>query len=108
MDLKKRRGHITAELREMALRLLETGEVTQKQLAEEINVSERTLRKWRVAAREQHESEPLTPAERTELEELRRENRRLKEHAEIQKKFQAFVAKEEKQHTASSKRRRRR
>lgn len=96
MDLKKRRGHITAELRALAIRSLRKGEVSKRQLAEELGVTSRTLRAWLHAADNEENNAPLKKAERVELEELRREAKRLREEIEILKKFRAFSAKRKK------------
>ena len=93
MDLKRRRGHITAEMREMAVRSLRNGGVSRTQLAEELGVSTRTLRRWMIAAELEVNNKPLTKAERVELEQLRRDAKRLREENEILKKFRAFSAK---------------
>ena len=93
MDLKKPRANVTAEMREMAVRALRNREVTQTLLSEELGVSTKTLRRWLRAADSEENNEPLTKAERVELEQLRRETKRLKEENEILKKFRAFSAK---------------
>jgi transposase len=92
-NLKRPRGHITAEMRELAIRALRNREVTQKQLSEELGVSTRSLRDWLRASEREENNEPLKKAERIELEQLRRETKRLREENEILKKFQAFSAK---------------
>jgi transposase len=107
MDLKKPHGRITPELREMAIRALQEGGVTQKQLSEELGVSPRTLRRWLQESELERNNEPLTKAERVELEALRKETARLRLENDILKKFEAFVANRKKQSTASSKQRRR-
>ena len=93
MNLKKTRGHVTPELRELAIRMLRNREVTQVQLAEELGVSTKAMRRWLRAAEKEENNESLTKAERVELEQLRRETKRLKEENEILKKFRAFSAK---------------
>jgi len=80
-------------MRELAIRTLREGGISQRQLAEELGVSTRTLQNWMRAANSEEHNEPLTKAERIELEELRREEKRLREEIEILKKFRAFSAK---------------
>jgi transposase len=96
MDLKKPRGRITAEMRELAIKALKAKEVTQVQLAEELGVSTVTLRYWLQVAESEQSNAPLKKAERVELEQLRREAKRLREENAILKKFQAFSAKRRK------------
>jgi transposase len=94
MDLKRKHGHVTPELREMAIRAMREGGVSQGQLAEEIGVNRRTLQRWMREADLERSNEPLTKAERVELERLRREVKRIREENEILKKFQAFCARQ--------------
>jgi len=68
MDLKRKHGHVTAELREMAIRAMREGGVSQAQLAEEIGVNRRTSQRWMREADLERSNEPLTKAERVELE----------------------------------------
>ena len=93
MDLKKKRGHVTAELRKLAIRELRTGNVSQKQLAAELGVTTRTLRNWLRAAEAPENNASLETAERIQFEQLQRENERLREELEILKNFRAFSAK---------------
>lgn len=96
MDLKKPRGRITAEMRELAIKALRSKEVTQVQLAAELGVSTVTLRHWLRVAESEQNNAPLKKSERVELEQLRRQAKRLREENAILKKFQAFSAKRRK------------
>ena len=66
---------------------------TNKTSAAELGVSTRTLRSWLRASEAPENNEPLETAERVQLEQLRRENERLREELEILRKFRAFSAK---------------
>ena len=62
-------------------------------IARNLGVSEPTLRAWMAATRPAP-AEPLTTDERTELAQLRREVRQLREERDILKKATAFFAKQ--------------
>jgi transposase len=63
------------------------------QIAEELGVSDQSLRNWvRQAGVGQGRREGLTTEERAELRELRRENRVLREEREVLRKAAAFFA----------------
>lgn len=80
-------------MRALAIEALQKKEVTQVQLSEELGVTTKTLRSWLRAADSEENNEPLSKAERVELEELRRKAKRLEQEVEILKKFRAFSAK---------------
>ena len=65
-------------------------------LAEDFGAPARTIRDWvRDAGREEgSRSADSTPAERREIQRLRRENRRLREEVEILKKAETWFARE--------------
>jgi transposase-like protein len=107
MDLKKKHGRITGEMRELAIRTMREGDISKRQLAEELGVSDKTLIRWSKESELEHNNEPLTKAERIELEELRKKTARLEQEVDILKKFRAFVANRKRASTRSSKRRRR-
>ena len=66
-----------------------------KQVADELGVSEQTLRDWRRQGDiDAGRAEGLTTDEREELRRLRRENRRLAQEREILKAGAAFFARE--------------
>jgi transposase len=62
-----------------------------RKIARDLGVQPGTLRSWVDATRPPAE-EPLTIDERTELVQLRRENRRLRDERDILKKAAAFFA----------------
>ena len=83
------------EFRLEAVRLLRSSGRSVRQLADELGVSQQTLRNWSVQLDvDQGKSEGLTTGEREELRRLRRENRVLTEEREILKKAAAFFARE--------------
>jgi transposase len=65
------------------------------QVAKDFDLTETAVREWvRQAEVDAGERAGLTSAEREELAELRRDNRRLREDVEILKRATAFFAKE--------------
>jgi len=94
MTSKRKSGRITAELREKAVRSVQSGEYTAAQLARVLGLSERSVQRW-VADAEQDAS-PLSRAERAELRRLRQENAELKQGIDILKNFDAFAARHKK------------
>ena len=92
---KKRR--YTPEFKADAVKLVQRGDRSIRELAEALGVSYAALSKWTRQAETDAGNGPpeaLTTAERTELQQLRRENERLKMDREILKKAAAFFAKE--------------
>jgi transposase len=82
------------EFRRQAVELIRSG-TPLKQVAEELGVSEQTLRNWRRQGDvDAGGVEGLTTDEREELRRLRRENRRLVQEREVLKAAAAFFARE--------------
>ena len=87
----------TAEFRAEAVRLVEAGGQSLRQVARDLGLSVETLRRWVLRARTDAGAGPpgaLTTDERAELQRLRREVRTLQMEREILKKAAAFFAKE--------------
>lgn len=89
--MARRRPRYSAEFRAEAVRLARTSTDSIPKLARDLGVSVWTLRAWVSATRPQAD-EPLTTDERTELTELRRQVRQLREERDILKKATAFFA----------------
>ncbi len=83
------------EFRRQAIELVRSG-TPLKQVADELGVSEQTLRNWRRQDQlDRHERDDgLTTDEREELRRLRRENARLTQERDLLKRAAAFFAKE--------------
>ena len=85
----------SAEFRQEAVRLLRTSGRSVPQLADELGVSQQSLRNWsRQSAVDAGKAPGLTSDERDELRRLRREVRVLAEEREVLKKAAVFFAKE--------------
>ena len=83
------------EFRREAVRLLRSSDRTVSQLAEELGISEQSLRNWRGQLDvDEGRASGLSSDEREELRRLRREVKTLTEEREILKKAAAFFAKE--------------
>jgi transposase len=97
---KKPRRHrraFTPEFKAEIVELCQRGDRSVGQVARDLDLTETAVREWvRLAERDAGTSQDggLTSAERKELAELRRENRRLREDVEILKRATAFFAKE--------------
>lgn len=82
------------EFRRQAVELIRSG-TPLKQVAEELGVSEQTLRNWRrQGAIDAGRAEGLTTDEREELRRLRREVRQLRQERDIPAKAVAWFARE--------------
>ena len=85
------------EFRERAVEMVKSSGRRASDVAVELGMCKSTLQYWvRQAEIETGERDGLTAAERTELQELRRENRRLREDNEFLKKATAYFAREAK------------
>jgi transposase-like protein len=91
------RKQYTAEFKAEAVRLVCDGKRHVASVARELGIGQQTLSGWVKQADIDDGRGPegtLTTAERTELQRLRRENKRLQEERDILKKATAFFAKE--------------
>ncbi len=83
------------EFRREAVELVRTSGRPGREIARELGVSYESLRLWVKQSKIARGEEPgLTSDERSELQELRREVRTLRQEREILKKAAAFFAKE--------------
>jgi len=89
-----RRRHVryTAEFKAEALRVVEQSSEPIRKIAADVGVTAKTLHQW-IKARRPEPRELLTEDERSELQRLRQENRRLQMERDILKKATAFFAK---------------
>jgi len=91
------RRSFTPEFKAEIVELCERGDRSVGQVARDFDLTETAVREWvKQAQRDARTGQDggLTTAERKELAELRRENRRLREDVEILKRATAFFAKE--------------
>jgi len=94
---KRKRRAFTKEFKAGAVRLVQESGKSVPTVARELDLTETALRSWvRQAEIDAGRGTPgaLTPAEREELGQLRRENRTLRMERDILKKATAFFAKE--------------
>jgi transposase len=80
------------EFRAEAIRLARSSDETIAQIAADLGISDQTLRNWVKQDADAGRKSGLTSDERTELRELRRQNRKLREEREILRKAAAFFA----------------
>ena len=89
------RRSFTAEFKADIVERCRRGDRTIGQVARDFDLTETAVREWvRQAEVDAGERPGLSSAERDELAELRRENRRLREAVEVLKRATAFFAKE--------------
>jgi len=99
---KRKRRKFSEEQKADAVRMVrEGGNVSE--VARELDLTDSALRNW-VALDDARRSgtdgeEPLSPAEREELKELRKKVRRLEQQRDFLKKATAFFAKEDDRNT---------
>jgi transposase len=100
-SMKRTRRVFSAEFKAKAVKLVKTSNKDVTQIARELEVSRQMLHAW-VRQSDGRAGKPLSDvfpghgkrtAEQTELDQLRRENARLRESVEILKKAKAFFAK---------------
>jgi transposase len=84
------------EFRAEAVRLVRSSGKLTREVADDLGVSEQTLRNWvrQGDLDDGRRSDGLTSSEQEELRRLRRENRLLRQEREILKKAAAFFARE--------------
>jgi len=91
----RRRRSFTAEFKADIVERCRRGDRTIGQVALDFDLTETAVREWvRQAEVDAGERPGLFSAERAELAELRRENRRLRDDVEVLKRATAFFAKE--------------
>jgi transposase-like protein len=94
---KKKRRLFSAEFKAEAARLCKVGDRSIAQVAEDLDLTETSLRSWvKLAEADSGKGNPevLSSAEREELLRLRRDNKRLQMERDILKKATAFFARE--------------
>ena len=88
---RRRRPTYSPEFKAEAIRLVRSSTDSVHKIARDLGVESSTLRRWLDGTRPPAETPPTTD-ERTELQQLRRDNRRLREERDILKKAAAFFA----------------
>jgi transposase-like protein len=94
---QRKRRHFTPEYKAEVVALVRKGDKTAGQVARDLDLTETSVRAWVKQADVddgKDSSGALTTAEREELQQLRRDNKRLQMEREILKKATAFFAKE--------------
>ena len=90
---RRRQVRYSPEFKAEALRLVRNTTESIGKIARDVGISEPTLRAWLAESRPAAEV-PLTSDERSELQQLRREVRQLREERDILKKATAFFARQ--------------
>ena len=92
----RQRRSFTAEFKAEIVELCQRGDRSVRQVARDFDLTETAVREWvRQAERDAGtRTDGVSSAERDELAQLRRENRRLREDVEIRRRATAFFAKE--------------
>ena len=94
---RRKRRKLTAEFKADAVRLCSAGGRSITQVAIHLDLTETALREWVKRAEidaGKGSADALTTAERGELQQLRRDNKRLLMERDILKKAAAYFAKE--------------
>jgi transposase len=92
---RKRRRSFTDEYKAEVVQLCRSGDKSIGQVSRDLGLVESVVRRWVVQAEiDSGQREGLTTAERTELAQLRKENRVLREERDILKRATVFFAKE--------------
>jgi transposase-like protein len=90
---RQRHRRFSPEFKAEAVRLVTETDASLTQIALELGVTPKSLRDWRSAARPAPH-EPLTEDERSELNRLRHEIKRVRMERDILKKATAFFARQ--------------
>ena len=90
---RRKYRRFSPEFKAEAVRLVATTDEPLTQIARDLGVTQQSLRQWVEAARA-HAATPLTADERNELQQLRRDLRRVEMERDILKKATAFFAKQ--------------
>ena len=95
MTSKRPKRTFTAEYKAEVVQLYQVTEKSVNQLAKELDLTPSAVQRWVTQAGiDAGQKEGLSSDERTELAQLRRENRILREERDILKRATAFLAKE--------------
>lgn len=97
MAKRRSRRTFSPEFRAKAVRLCQSGSRSIGQVAQDLDLTETSLRNWVKQAEVDGGKGPpeaLTTSEKAELTRLRRENRQLRQEREILKAAATFFAKE--------------
>ncbi|MFJ5553309.1 transposase [Streptomyces sp. NPDC093225] len=88
----RQRRQFTADFKAEIVELCLRGDRSVPDVCKDFDLTESAVRLWLAQSDDSHQPQDLDRDERTELAELRRENRRLREDVEILKRATAFFA----------------
>lgn len=83
----------TEEAKREAVALLDRGDISFEQLADDLGISQRALRSWHREFAAEEQNTPMTPEERRAMARLRRQLERVTMERDILKKAATFFAK---------------
>jgi transposase len=92
--MSKKQNRYPDQFKREAVELVRVSGRPVGQIAEELGISDQTLRNWVFQAKPSQAKDRLSPDEKEELKLLRRENKTLRMERDILKKAAAFFAKE--------------
>ncbi len=93
---RRSRRSFTAEYKANAVMLVKQSGKSVGQIAQELDLTETSLRNWVVEAEREVAPPPLNESERAELERLRKDFQRVQMERDFLKKAAAFFARESK------------
>jgi len=93
--MRRKRRTFTEEFKQESAKLVLSSDKSVREIASDLDLEESVLSRWVREYQERGGEQGLSPSEREELKQLRKDNIRLKMERDILKKATAFFAKEQ-------------